>query len=267
MSEKEAQLSRLRPFFSRMPKGPVKAVQKASLYGAKAILAHPELVHPTHPHNPLEMAPQVRQPNFVDTFGPPPSSPRVDAAERDEYVALSQSQLWNPTSPPPPPDPYMPPPDPFQIKLGFAPYYVEYPREKKAQGQEGLPTAYLRFLSGDEEKCGFTIEIAKTPEHLAAGLMYREEMPLEHGMLFAFPETKRQSFWMKNTPLPLDMIFMDEQGVVVGIVEDAEPYDEGRYGVDSPSRYVLEINAGRARDCGIEEGWKAVVEESIQPDK
>lgn len=184
--------------------------------------------------------------------------------EIDEMMSLSGSQIWEKYE-----DldgvgryaPNVPHASIITPDNTIGPKYLQFPREKKAQGQEGLPTAYLRFMEGEEERCGFFVEIAITPEQIQTGLMFREEMPLENGMLFSMPERKVQRFWMKNTPLPLDMIFMDEDGTVVGIVEDTEPYDEGSYGVDVPSKFVLELNAGRARDCGITEGWKAVVEE------
>jgi uncharacterized protein len=74
--------------------------------------------------------------------------------------------------------------------------------------------------------------------------MYRHDLAADAGMLFVFPETADQAFWMKNTPLPLDMIFIGEDLVVVGIVENAIPFSTRLLRVARPSRYVLEVHAG-----------------------
>jgi uncharacterized protein len=101
----------------------------------------------------------------------------------------------------------------------------------------------------------FTVEIAETPEEQARGLMFREEMNDDHGMLFAFPETRRTSFWMRNTPMPLDLVFIAEDGHVVS-VEQGEPFSLEPIGPDEPVRFVLEIKAGIAQDTGIEPGTR-----------
>ncbi|WP_420409493.1 DUF192 domain-containing protein [Hoeflea sp.] len=92
----------------------------------------------------------------------------------------------------------------------------------------------------------FDVELALTPSDRATGLMYRESMPEDRGMLFRFDRTRLVVMWMKNTPLPLDMIFIDENGVVAGVARDTEPYSEAVIPSPGRVRYVLELNAGAA---------------------
>ena len=89
-----------------------------------------------------------------------------------------------------------------------------------------------------------TVEVVDTPAKRNLGLMYRKDLAPSAGMLFVFDETSEHSFWMKNTPLPLDMIFIDEQRKIVGIVRDAVPYTTTSRTIGLPSRYVLEVHGG-----------------------
>jgi hypothetical protein len=86
--------------------------------------------------------------------------------------------------------------------------------------------------------------------------MYRRELPADHGMLFIFPDESVLTFWMQNTPIPLDMIFIGSDLKIVGIVRDAVPFTTSARSVGAPSRYVLEINGGAAQKRGIEVGDK-----------
>ncbi len=97
----------------------------------------------------------------------------------------------------------------------------------------------------------FQVEIAKTPQARAQGLMGRANLPPSQGMLFLFPKTEIQHFWMRNTLIPLDMVFIDEAFKVVGVVEKAEPLTEVARSVEKPSRYILEVNGGFAARYGI----------------
>jgi uncharacterized protein len=109
-------------------------------------------------------------------------------------------------------------------------------------------------LRGDWGQVGFNIEVADTDESRAKGLMFVETMPRFSGMLFVFPAPRPVSFWMKNTLIPLDMIFVDQTGIVTRIHENAVPRDltpiEGGDGV----KVVLEINGGMASALGITVG-------------
>ena len=102
----------------------------------------------------------------------------------------------------------------------------------------------------------FTIELAATPDERARGLMYRRSMPADHGMLFDFQSPQPVGFWMKNTPLPLDMLFIDAAGAIVQIAADTTPYSEAPIISQEPIRAVLELNAGTSARLGITPGAK-----------
>ena len=103
----------------------------------------------------------------------------------------------------------------------------------------------------------FSVEIANTPAEQEHGLMDRTSMPAGHGMLFVFPDSQPRTFWMKNTLIPLDMLFFDAHHRVVAIQADAQPCkaDPCRlYPSTAPARYVLELNAGTAAKLGLHKG-------------
>ena len=86
--------------------------------------------------------------------------------------------------------------------------------------------------------------------------MYRTDLGVDAGMLFLFPQDEDLQFWMKNTPLPLDMIFIDVSRTVVGIVANARPFSTQTRGIGKPSRYVLEVRGGFCTGHGIATGDK-----------
>ena len=104
------------------------------------------------------------------------------------------------------------------------------------------------------------VEVARTPEQHVTGLMYRRAMPRNHGMLFTFDTDQVVMMWMKNTYIPLDMIFLDRSGVVTSVVTDAVPFSEAIISSGKISAAVIEVNAGVARELGGPEG--AVVRHS-----
>lgn len=108
------------------------------------------------------------------------------------------------------------------------------------------PTGELRFF----------VEVARTPQERARGLMFRESLAADAGMIFLFDEDEDHSFWMKNTKIPLDMIFIDSTGLIVGVVENAEPFTLSSRSVGQPSRYVLEVAGGTCRREGIAVGHR-----------
>lgn len=110
------------------------------------------------------------------------------------------------------------------------------------------------FLRGDWGTARFTVEIADDPREQARGLMYRESMSAAAGMLFVYPRPQRTSFWMRNTLIPLDMLFLDQNGVVRKIHHNAVPLDETPIPGGDDIVGVLEINGGLARQMGIAEG-------------
>ena len=95
------------------------------------------------------------------------------------------------------------------------------------------------------------VEVARTDEQRARGLMYRKSLGAHEGMLFIFGNEEVQSFWMKNTYIPLDMIFITREMKVVGFVENAEPMTDTSRKVDAESTYVLEVRGGFVKAQGI----------------
>lgn len=100
----------------------------------------------------------------------------------------------------------------------------------------------------------FTVELAADPASEARGLMFRKTMAAGAGMLFDFHEPRPVTFWMKNTILPLDMIFIRAGGTVSTVAANAVPYSERPIPSAEPVRAVLEIDAGLAKALGIEPG-------------
>jgi uncharacterized protein len=98
------------------------------------------------------------------------------------------------------------------------------------------------------------VEVADNAETRELGLMYRQHLGQDVGMLFVFKRPQHLTFWMKNTEIPLDMIFAAADGTVVGIIENAEPFSERMVAVSGNSQYVLEVNGGFARRQGIKAG-------------
>lgn len=100
----------------------------------------------------------------------------------------------------------------------------------------------------------FEVEIADTPAKRELGLQYRRELAADRGMIFLFPHEAEQTFWMKNTPIPLDMIFINSDRRIVGIAEQAVPFSLDPRSVGRASRFVLEVNGGLSKRYGIQAG-------------
>lgn len=100
----------------------------------------------------------------------------------------------------------------------------------------------------------YSIEIADDAAERAKGLMFREEMALDHGMYFVYPSGRPVAFWMKNTPLPLDIIYINERGIICSIAADTTPYSEEALPSGCAAQTVLELNAGEAEAAGIRVG-------------
>lgn len=110
------------------------------------------------------------------------------------------------------------------------------------------------WLRGDFGSARFNVEIADTNRARAIGLMNRPSMPISEGMLFIYPRPQPLSFWMRNTLISLDMLFVDPSGTVTKIHHDAIPLDETPIPGGDGLTHVLEINGGLARMMGIQEG-------------
>ena len=100
------------------------------------------------------------------------------------------------------------------------------------------------------------VELVATEDQIQRGLMYRRTMPEDHGMLFRLGERRDHTFWMHNTCMALDMLFVDDDGMVVCIVEGATPLTDSTRSVGCPSTWVLEVNAGWCRRHGVRPGQK-----------
>ena len=103
----------------------------------------------------------------------------------------------------------------------------------------------------------FSVEIADDLETQALGLMFRRDMPADHGMLFIFPAEAPRSFWMKNTRIPLDIMYFSSELRLVSMAENAQPCRVEQcpgYPSAGPAQYVLELNAGTASELGVEAG-------------
>ncbi|MBL9021229.1 MAG: DUF192 domain-containing protein [Myxococcales bacterium] len=120
--------------------------------------------------------------------------------------------------------------------------------------QPQLALGVVRFpdIAGVE----VAVELAKKNADRMRGLMYRKELGDNAGMLFVFEEERALQFWMKNTCIPLDMIFISDKGVVVGVEENTPMLSTDTFGPSCPARFVLEVNAGWARKHGVRPGTR-----------
>jgi uncharacterized protein len=112
----------------------------------------------------------------------------------------------------------------------------------------------LTFLSGNKKLKTITMEFAKTEAARNQGLMYRKTMPDSCGMLFVFEQMQPLSFWMKNTILPLDIIFIDDHYKIITIAKNTVPFSEASIPAASQGQYVVEVNAGFTDKYQVEEG-------------
>jgi uncharacterized protein len=115
----------------------------------------------------------------------------------------------------------------------------------------------LEFVSHDGRvRASITIEIAETKATRAKGLMGREEMDDNVGMLFVYQRVGDKVFWMRNTPLSLDMVFVSEDGMVLNIAGRTRPFSDNNYRSKGPAKYVVEVLSGFCDRYGIREGTR-----------
>jgi len=127
------------------------------------------------------------------------------------------------------------------------------PKEDFAFTKEGSAFFYNKDGS---QKCRFDIEIAETPESQKQGLMYRDTMAVSQAMLFPYTKPDNLTFWMKNTYLPLDIIFIGADSLIASISANTVPFSEETVSSKAPAQYVLEINAGLAQKLKLTTGDK-----------
>lgn len=106
----------------------------------------------------------------------------------------------------------------------------------------------------DGEIIRFNVEIAETEEQMRRGLMFRRSIPPDYGMLFLFKKPERAGFWMKNTFIPLDIIFIRPDGTISSISNNTKPFDENVILSKEEVLSVLEIKGGESANRGIKEG-------------
>lgn len=108
----------------------------------------------------------------------------------------------------------------------------------------------------------FSIEIVNDDESRARGLMFRDSMPADHGMLFLFDDMRPRVFWMKNTHIPLDILYFDQEYKLVSMQQRVPPCRSdpcAQYPSEGPAKYVLELNSGTSEKLGVEPGDKLTV--------
>lgn len=156
-------------------------------------------------------------------------------------LALSACRSEGGAPPPAPPKPATPAPTDVTAQ--------DYP-------MPALPKARVVLTDAYGGKHAVDSEVAATPQARTRGLMWRTQLAEGTGMVFLFPQQQLLTFWMKNTLIPLDMIFFDESLTVVGIEENAAPRTLSSRGPGVPAKYVLEVPGGWSAKIGLKPGLK-----------
>src|SRR5688500_2838868 len=119
--------------------------------------------------------------------------------------------------------------------------------------QDDTAQSNLAVVKMDLAGKPFNLELANTDPKRKRGLMYRESMPADHGMIFVFPEQQRLAFWMKNTKIPLDLIYINTDFKIVSI-HPLEPFETKSVPSDGPALYAIELNRGTAEKLKLKPG-------------
>ena len=119
---------------------------------------------------------------------------------------------------------------------------------KKEPAVVPLPTVPIEVGSKT-----YQLEMAVEDKTRETGLMYRDSMPSDHGMIFAFPDEDIRTFWMRNTHIALDIVYADEKGQVVA-VKPMRPLDLSSVSSDKPAKFAIELNRGQAEANGVKVG-------------
>ena len=118
----------------------------------------------------------------------------------------------------------------------------------------GFDVSELQIVTQDARQLRFTVYLAISKEQRAQGLSFVTDLPSDYGMLFVFPERRRINMWMKDTPSPLDLLFIDKKGQITKIVSDTTPNSTTIITSDDEASAVLEVNGGTARRLHIVTG-------------
>ncbi|MGA7123215.1 MAG: DUF192 domain-containing protein [Polyangiaceae bacterium] len=176
----------------------------------------------------------------AEDFASRPSSP-VSTIRVAESATIPAGRCVRATPP------ELPPPVPPGPAAGC-------PADPERSDTAGAPRPTFRVAVREAGAAGVDAEFVRSPHDTARGLMYRTSLREDSGMLFDLGLRDDHKFWMHNTCIPLDLIYVDEDGLVVGIVENAPTLNDDARGVGCPSRYVLEVNAGWSRRHGVKAG-------------
>lgn len=150
------------------------------------------------------------------------------------------------------PTPEAPPPPAIPLAPGACPKDPE-------RAPPMVPVGHVEFVES-ETAPRIEVELMLNDAHRARGMMYRTSLADDRGMLFAWRQPDFRSFWMRDTCLSLDMLFIDADGYIAGIVENVPPMNDDGRGIDCPVSYVLEVNAGFARKHGIVAGQRVKID-------
>jgi len=128
----------------------------------------------------------------------------------------------------------------------------------------GLTISTPHKIQFQDSKTSIQVEVADSPAERKKGLMFRKKLDITEGMLFVFPEEDYRGFWMKNTLIPLEIIFVDKNGIIINIEEaipEPNTYDEDlkTYRSDEPAKYVIETNSTFTEKWNVTEGEKVVL--------
>ena len=126
-------------------------------------------------------------------------------------------------------------------------------------GNLKMPSGKITFLDAPGSP-QVDVELARDDASRERGLMYRTNMPASHGMLFSWQDERVRSFWMRNTCIPLDMLYVTKEGIIAGILEQVPTMSDTPRSIQCPVAHVLELNAGWARAHGVAPGMKLKIE-------
>jgi uncharacterized membrane protein (UPF0127 family) len=131
-----------------------------------------------------------------------------------------------------------------------------WPQSGPLEDLSAFPSGALTISDGQKTRLDFTVWLANTPARQSQGLMFVRSLPAMRGMLFVHESPRQISMWMKNTYIPLDMLFIKADGTIDSIAERTTPLSEKSVPSKGPVRFVLEINGGLSDELGIEPGDK-----------
>ena len=146
----------------------------------------------------------------------------------------------------------------FLLKLIVKLFFLIVPFILSINVNADLNTKELHILNSDQTSLKFIVEIADNNESRSKGLMWRKTLPLGTGMFFVWEDEKNRSFWMKNTPLSLDILFFDKDGLFINSEINAKPFSTKKIMSSKPSKFVLEILGGSSKLFNIYENSRII---------